>query len=247
MYQDPIFSLKNVKAVIVIMVLMIVISGVVSAFTLASYQGTSKLLVVYSSDTADPFTASRNAAYITGLLSEVAYSTHFIDQVVQSDQRVRDDFGANPEARLRTWKNTIAVRTFEDRGIISIAVTHRDRAQADALVHAITDVLATKHQEYHGAAGITIKAIDAPSVGNRWELQDITRNLILGAGVGLIMGLTFIIIFPGQRITEFLFDFRNFRREETIDLTSLPLSSAMDSVGDIMRSPAYDPTTSRRV
>lgn len=218
MHPESIFSAKNIKTVIFYTLICIIISGIVSVIQTPKYRASLKALVVAEGQFADPYAAGRTTSYVTNILSEVVHSTSFINQVLVSGFEVKDTFGADSDVRIKNWKKTVLVSADPETGIISINVLDSDRRQAQAIAEAIAHTLATQHLAYHGSTAITLKIIDNPAVSNRLAQPDIASNLLFGLLAGLLIGLTFIVIFPRQRLLEFLFDRASFYRDESLEL-----------------------------
>lgn len=237
MIEQNILTLRNFKTLLLIAVLLTAISLAVSLFQTPKYKASAKLLVVFQEKDATSFDANRTSGYVTNVLSEVAYSNSFINAVFESDTNIKDELGADIVKRQNNWKDTAVIRAEDTKGIIAIDVLHRDRDQAKRLAQAITQVLTTKHQNYHGAGElVTIRVIDAPAVSNRYAQPNIPLNALLGFVIGIIVGATFIIIFPNQRLFEFIFDRKSFYGDEAVPLHVTPTVPA--NTYDTLSTPA---------
>ncbi len=205
MEQNGIFNSKNIITAILIAILVMIIALAISLFETPKYKAGAKLLVVVNQENIDSYTATRTAGYVSDILSEVAYSGSFVSAVLKSDYNVNDDLGSTIEEREKNWKKTVNIKNQEDKGIIVINVFHRDHDQADKLAQAITYTLSSKHQLYHGLGDrIAVKVIDTPAVSEKWVQPKIFKNSFLGLLIGLVIGLTFIVVFPDQRVLEVL-------------------------------------------
>ncbi|HNW09455.1 MAG TPA: hypothetical protein PK619_03900 [bacterium] len=201
MNENKIFNSNNLKTALVIAIAITIISLGVNLFQPPKYQSSSKLLIVINQENIDNYSAIRTAGYVAEILSEVAYSSSFVDNVLKSEFNVQNDFGNSPQQREKNWKKTVTIKTQEDKGIIIIDTFHTNRNQADNLNQAVTYLLSTRHQLYHGLGNrVAIKVINAPVTPEKWAQPKILRNSLLGLAAGLIVGLTFIIIFPEQKI-----------------------------------------------
>jgi len=218
MHQESIFSTKNIKTVIFFVLICFVISGVVSIIQTPKYRANLKTLVVSEGQFADPYAAGRTTSYVTNILAKVIHSTSFINQAVNAGFEVKDDFGSDNDERLKAWKKTVIVNADPETGIIAIEVLANEKKQAQAIAEAIAHTLATQHLAYHGSGSITLKIIDNPTVSNRLAQPDIPSNISFGLLAGFLIGLTFVIIFPRQRLLEFLFDRASFYRDESMEL-----------------------------
>jgi len=113
-------------------------------------------------------------------------------------------------------------KTKENRGIIYINVIHPDKNQANQYAQAISYVLITNHDQYHGLKDkVTIKMIDSPTISENKVQPKILFNTLLGLIVGLIVSFTFVIVFPEQELIA-VATFRNRpnKKDETIELVA---------------------------
>lgn len=250
MKTQVLFSRSNILTVLLFVVVTISLSILVSLLQPPKYRASTKLLVVYKEQKADAFAAARNSSYITGVLGEVMYSNTFIEQVFDANPELRDELGVEPERRQQNWKRLLSVHTEDSKGIIITDVYHGDRAQALLFAQTISSVVTKTHADYHGAGDTaTIRIIDQPTASERWDQPRIPFNALIGVLAGLIAGLTFVILFPQQRLLEFLFDRRSFYADQEFDLDLLtaPLSMSLPvpatpGHNSFERSPAQ-PTT----
>ncbi len=107
----------------------------------------------------------------------------------------------------------------ETKGMLKIDVLHPDRTQADQYAKAIIDTILVKHEQYHGAKDtVALKVIDTPITSQKWAEPNIIKNTLLGIVAGLVLGLTFIVLFPNQKIFEKILKFRYQALQHEIDL-----------------------------
>jgi capsular polysaccharide biosynthesis protein len=222
MNSENILKAKNIKAIIFIAVIILAISLIVSLVQTPKYQTSAKLLVVINQDNIDPYAASRTADYIANILSEVVYSNSFLENVLKSNFGLNDNLGLGQEKRLKAWKQMVRVRTKENKGIIFINVLNSDKNQTNQFTQAISYLLITKNNLYHGLGNkVEIKLIDGPIVSDEIAQPKIVYNGLLGLTVGLVLGFTFIIIFPEQKLFDISFGrHRRLVSDETIEFTN---------------------------
>lgn len=222
MIEQNILTWRNFKTLLLIAVFLTAISVTVSLFQTPKYKASAKLLVVFQEKDANSFDVNRTSGYISTVLSEVATSNSFINAVFESDTNIKDELDTDTTKRQNKWQDMVIVRAEDTKGIIAIEVLHPDRDQAKRLAQAVTQVLTTRHQNYHGAGElVTVRVIDAPTVSNRHAQPNIPLNALLGFVIGIIVGATFIIIFPNQRLFEFIFDRKSFYGDEALLLHSV--------------------------
>ncbi|MFA5125149.1 MAG: hypothetical protein WC473_05020 [Patescibacteria group bacterium] len=202
MSNYKLFQLKNILTVGLLAILAGLIAFSVSVWTTPRYKSTFKLLTVFNQANIDTYTASKTANYITGIMGEVVYSDSFISTVYASSG-IKDDLGYGSESRLRQWKKTVKTKVLDNKGMMVIDVYGNDKMKTNALANAIAMVIINNHGNYDGSADrATIKMIDQPAIFESWSLTKIIEDSALGVIVGLLLGFTFIVIFPNHRLFE---------------------------------------------
>ncbi|MFA6594429.1 MAG: hypothetical protein WCT16_04220 [Candidatus Buchananbacteria bacterium] len=197
------FQLKNILTVGLLAILAGLIAFSFSVWTTPKYKSTFKLLTVFNQANIDTYTASKTANYITGIMSEVIYSDSFIGTVYVSSG-IKDDLGYGSENRLRQWKKTVKTKVLDNKGMMIIDVYGDDKIKTNALANAIATAVINNHGNYDGSADrAAIKMIDQPAIFESWSLTKIIEDSVLGIIVGLLLGFTFIVIFPNHRLFEF--------------------------------------------
>lgn len=216
--SDNIFNKKNVITIVIIGIIALAVGLIFSFFQTPKYESTAKLLVIINQENSDPYTIARSSDYIAQILTEVVYSHSFINNVMKSDFDLRDELGSDQDKRLKNWKKMVSITNKEDQGIILINVLNADRDQANQFAQAISYLLITKHDSYHGLGNkVSIKVIDAPQASDEIAQPKILQNAILALIAGLIVGFTFVVIFPEQNLFGFWTD-KSLSSDETIEL-----------------------------
>ena len=91
----------------------------------------------------------------------------------------------------------------QDKGIIMIDVYGADKDQVNQLANSVAFILITKHSDYDGSGNnLTLKMIDSPVIFDSWSAIKVIQDSLIGLAAGLLLGLTFIIIFPQHRLFE---------------------------------------------
>ncbi|MEK7167469.1 MAG: Wzz/FepE/Etk N-terminal domain-containing protein [Patescibacteria group bacterium] len=232
MNSDNVFSAKNLKTIVFVAILVTAITFGASFLQPVKYKSSAKLLVVFNQKNMDVYTASQTANYIANVLSEVVYSDSFIDQVYKNDFSLKDNLGIDSEKRMRNWKKAVNVQIQENKGIMIIDTYDPDAKQANLLAQSISYTIVTKHTLYHGSGDqVEIKMIGSPTVSDKWAQPQILRNTLIGLVAGLILGFTFVVIFPEQRVLAFLGGRRaRGRQDETIDLIQEEIENASEKI-----------------
>jgi hypothetical protein len=204
MKQNDLFAVKNVLTVIFLVFILGFMAFLFSFWQTPDFKANSKLLVIFNQENIDTYTASRTANYVTGILSEAVYSESFIGLVFKNEPRLIDNLGSRSEIRQRNWKRTIKIKVLENRGIMIIDIFGDNRNQVALLADAVTKTIVENHGLYDGSQDrISIRVLDQSSIYENWALTKIIRDTLIGLIAGLILGLTFVIIFPNHRIFYF--------------------------------------------
>lgn len=200
MSNSKLLQLKNILTIGLLTILAGLVAFSVSIWTTPKYKSTFKLLAVSSQNNIDTYTASKTANYITGILGEVIYSDSLIDSVYSANTNL-EDLGYGSERRLRQWKKMVKTKVLENKGLMIIDVYGNDKVKTNALANTLALTIINNHGNYDGASDrITIKMIDQPSVYDSWSMTKIMENTGLGILVGLLLGFTFVVIFPNHRL-----------------------------------------------
>jgi len=203
MESNKILSTKNIFAIIFFAIMVMVLAAVISLWQTPKYKASAKLLTVFNQTNVDPYTASKTANYITGILGEVIYSDSFINSVMKSGT-IEDTLGYGSENRQKKWKKMVETKILDNRGIIIVDAYGDNKYTTARLAEAIGNTLISQHGLYDGSSdSISIKMIDSPTIYEQWSMFKILRDILLGFLAGLLLGLTFVVIFPNHRLFVF--------------------------------------------
>lgn len=203
MERDKMLNAKNILTIAFFGVLLMLLALGVSLWQTPKYKSSVKLLTVFNQSNIDVYTASKTANYITGVLGEVIYSNAFIDSVMRSDN-IEDNLGYGSENRQRAWKKSVKTTILENKGIIIIETYSSKKSDAIRLAEEVGNTLIREHGNYDGSADrVSLKMIDTPSSYDSWAIFKVMRDTAMGLIAGLLIGLTFIIIFPNHRLFDF--------------------------------------------
>ncbi|MBI3626459.1 hypothetical protein HY224_00230 [Candidatus Uhrbacteria bacterium] len=190
------------KVLIWFTVMTLAVSFVFSSIQTPKYRSSVQILITqkYGYNT-DVYSAEKFTEYLSNLLKEVIYSKSFFDQVMTSGFGVKNDFSSEPEKRAKEWGRVVNTKVISNTGIISVNVFHPERDQADRIANAISFIMVTKSDQYHGAGQqVLVKVIDGPTT----TLKTVVPNWPLNMGVGLLLGIlfdsVFIYMFPQVQI-----------------------------------------------
>lgn len=197
------FKLKNILTVGCLALLLAIAAFSISLWQTPKYKSSSKLLVVFSQDNVDTYTASKTSNYITGILGEVVYSDSFINSVFKSETNLVDNLGNGSEIRQKNWNKIIKVKILENKGILMVDAYGDSKYQTNLLASAISYTLINQHGIYDGSNDrVSLKMIDTPSIYENWSTAKIIRDALIGFLAGLFLGLTFVVIFPNHKLFE---------------------------------------------
>ncbi|MFA6548751.1 MAG: hypothetical protein WCT39_02300 [Candidatus Margulisiibacteriota bacterium] len=195
---------KKKGTLITIVALFLVFSLGISLVQKLKYGSESKVLVYQKfPGGTDIYTINRSNEYLSGVLASVVASDSFYEEVKNAGFSIDFNYFAKEGAgkdELKKWEKTVSAKPLADSGIMQIDVYHPDRYQAEQISRAVNFVLMTKNQNYHGGGdSVVVKVIDKPTVSN-WPVKpNILLNLALALIFGLVLGLTYIYLFPEDK------------------------------------------------
>lgn len=195
--RDFIKSAKSNWYIIVIILVLVSVLGI--GFSMAQtprYESSVKLLVIQKQgDSMDAYTAARSAETVSELLSKVIYTSSFFDQVMDSGFEVKDDYGKNLGESKEEWQKKISANVIDNIGTLAINVYDEEKFEAEKLAYAITYVLTSKGDTYHGGGkNIEIKMIDSPITSASPVQPDVWQNLALSVILGGIISSVLVLI-----------------------------------------------------
>lgn len=212
---------RNILTVVLMAIIVMALAFGLSLWQTPKYKAASKLIVVLNQHGIDAYTASKNSSYITGILSEVAYSNSFVSNVFESNPNLRDDLGSGQDQRAKNWKKRVKIKTQDSKGIIVIETFSDNQAQAYHLNQAVMTVFISKHGQYTGFNDqVTLKVIDGASIANDWNAMQVLQNTLIGLALGLFLGFSFVVVFPRQQLFKIASSGRHDYADETFGLSS---------------------------
>ncbi|PIT94276.1 hypothetical protein COT98_04490 [Candidatus Falkowbacteria bacterium CG10_big_fil_rev_8_21_14_0_10_39_9] len=172
------------------------------------YGASSKLLVIQEGASGvDPFAVSRSVEYLSGLFSQVVYSSSFFNLVQDSGFNIdRAYFKGDSIKQMKLWQKTVSAKSVENSGVINISVYHPSAYQAKQIALAVNHVLMTQNSNYQGiGSSVKITVIDEPLVSNYPNQPNLLINFGLVVVLSLIFGLAYVYIFPEEKYNISLF------------------------------------------
>jgi capsular polysaccharide biosynthesis protein len=254
MEQNNLFATKNILTIIFITSLLVLVAFIFSFWQTPDYKSSSKLLVIFNQENIDTYTASRTANYVTGILGEAVYSESFINLVFKSETKLIDNLGSRAETRQKSWKQAVKIKVLENKGIMIIDVFGENRSQTALLAGAVTKTIVDNHGVYDGSDDrVTIRVLDEPSIYENWALTKIIRDTLIGLTAGLVLGLTFVIIFPNHQIfafkpkRRFPVNYYNNQPEMSRPVRQTAVNYNTPSFNTKQSSPAIQPTATKDI
>lgn len=168
-----------------------------SFLTPLQYSSTARLLITQTAGSGtDPYTSLKFTERIASDLSELLYSSTFADNILKNAKDLDlSHFPSDEYDKRKTWQNTIETAVTPGTGILTVSAFHPARDQARILVEAASRELAAQTPNYFGS-GVRVQVIDSP-LDSRWYARPaIPQNVFLGFGIGLFIGLAWILTGP---------------------------------------------------
>ncbi len=158
------------------------------------YSSSVRLLVLQKNQSSmDPYTALKAAEQVGDTLSQVVYTSAFLDRVLTLDQTIDQKiFSSNERKKRKTWNKMAETRSGRGNGFLTITVYHRDKVEARKIVQAVTNVLVTEGWQYVNS-DIVIRVVDSP-LDSRFPVRpDIPVNVFAGCVCGVFIGFAFTL------------------------------------------------------
>lgn len=186
---------RGFLSLIVITFLVVVIF---STMMPQKYEASAKLLIVQKQVVGqDAYLASKSAEKIGMIFSEVVYGTSFFNKIWNTGIDIGSEWGTTEKERREIWKDAVEVGMVPRTSIFEIKTYSISRTQATRLTEAVSYVLLTHGNDYHGAGDqVIVKLIDGPIISERPVKPNIAVNALAGLLAGIIIGLLYVYIKP---------------------------------------------------
>lgn len=166
------------------------------------YVAESRLLIRYiQTSGVDAYAASRAAGKIAQIFAEISKTELFLEKVLES--QYGQDLPVPPQsdliARKEFWEKTIDVSTGIDSSMVRVRAYSDNAVDPKRYVEAVSYVLLTSGEEFHGANGlVSVKLVDGPVSFKKSILSSVIvygiSGMFLGALIGLMLsGLLFAV------------------------------------------------------
>lgn len=188
---------RSWRTLVVTSILGAVLALALSLIQPLQYASTVRLLITQTSTGAiDPYSALKFTERIAGSLSELLYSSTFANNILQNAKELDPVYFPQDEySKRKLWQKTVEAGVSPGTGILTVSAYHPERAQAKILVEAASRELTVQAPNYFGP-NVRVQIIDAP-LDSRWYARpNIPKNLLLGFGIGLFLGLAWLLTGP---------------------------------------------------
>jgi len=186
---------RNLRAIIIIVLIVMAISLIFSFFQEPRYRAKSSILVSQKANfNLDMYQASQSAERLAVLLAKVIKSSAFQKDVLNSGFPIDKAYFPIKEKDLRKeWANMVDSRVTTDTSIIEISVYHPSEKEARKIANAIIYVFSDKGKKYYNLGDqVNILVIDTPLVSERPVKPNLLLNTILSFFVGLVVSAIYI-------------------------------------------------------
>jgi capsular polysaccharide biosynthesis protein len=157
------------------------------------YSSSVKLLITQTNSSGvDPYTAIKSTERIAQNLSEIVYTSGFFNTIMDDSAIDKTYFPTDEINKRKKWENTISTYVSAGTGLMSITAYHTSRDQAQALAVKVAQQLAVQAPNYFGFA-VRVQVIDAPLPSRFFAKPNFATNAALGASVGFLLGLAWVL------------------------------------------------------
>jgi capsular polysaccharide biosynthesis protein len=198
------YDLRSFKKAWPSLLLMALLGAVVAVlFSLTQpfhYSSTARVLITQNNVSGlDPYTAIKSTERIAASLSELIYTSSFMEEIISKDTRFDQGYFPKDEYTLRqAWKKTISVSTTPGTGIMALTVYHPKRDQAYVLVSAATHQVVDQASNYFGY-NVRAQEIDTPLDSPWFAKPSFLKNAIFGFLIGLLFAIGWMLVRMGRR------------------------------------------------
>lgn len=166
------------------------------------YSAEARILIRYlQTQGVDAYVASRAASKIGQTLGEVVNTELFLQKVLKTPfvQGIEFPPLTDPVARRSFWQNSIDVSVGIDSNILRVSAYAKKPQDAKDIVQAVTYVLLTQGDEFHGAGNlVSLTQVDAPllipSPIRSYLLVNSIFGLLLGVLIWFMVSLTILMV-----------------------------------------------------
>ena len=186
---------SNWRFISAVVLVIAILAMTVTALQTFQYKATSRLLVIQKQVASlDAYTATKSAERIAKNLSEIINTSSFYNDVIDSNNSLKNQYSDNELERRKQWQKDIAVEVFPETGILAISAYNADPDYAVQLVRSIAYVLVNKGSDYHGGGkDVEIKIIDNILVSEKPVRPNILLNLAIAILAGFVLANVYLL------------------------------------------------------
>ena len=175
------------------------LSGVLFAFAGSfvrplEYSSSVRLLIVQkNTGTSDAYTVLKSAESIGDNLSQVVYTSSFLDKVLDAKYFVNKNFFPRKEYdRRKKWSRMLETQGSRGTGFLRLSVFHPDKREANKIAKAAASILIEEGWQYVGTA-MEMKLVDRPLESRFPARPNIFANIFFGFFFGGCAGVLYVV------------------------------------------------------
>ena len=184
---------KKIFLITLLVLLLALLYSLVQPFLYRS--SVSVLVLQKSSFSIDAYSATKSEERVANKLSQVIYSSLFLDQIINSGFNVdKSYFPLDELKRRQKWGKTVSVEVPVALSRLNVFIYHTDPNQALQISQAVAYILTSNKSQFIGIEDIELKVLDTPLVSKYPVRPNIAVNLFLGLLFGLMIGVAYVVI-----------------------------------------------------
>ena len=156
------------------------------------YSSSIRLLIVQKNvGTSDAYTVLKSAESIGDNLSQVVYTSSFLDKVLDSRFSVDTSYFPRKEYdRRKKWSKMVETQVSRGTGFLKVTVYHPNKQEANSISKAVASILIEEGWQYVGTA-LEMKLVDKP-IESRFPVRpNIPVNVFIGVFLGACVGVAY--------------------------------------------------------
>lgn len=187
---------RDWRTVLVVALITVLLAFVVTLIQPFLYGSTVSVLVLQKSGfSIDAYSASKSEERIASKLAQVVYASSFLDKVLNSGFAINRGYFQTDEQKKRDqWGKMIETSVPAGLSKLEVTVYHKDPNQAVQIAQAIAFTLTAEKSQYIGIEDVDLRVLDTPLASKYPVKPNIILNLGLGIVIGIILGVTYVIV-----------------------------------------------------
>lgn len=193
---------QRIGFITILTLFIVFISLVLTLIQPFEYQSQVKILVIQKTTGGiDAYSASKSAERIGRNLTQVVYSSNFLNKVINYESGIDNSYFPVAEDEKREfWQKMIVSEVPSGTTIINLDVYHQDPTQATLIANSVAQVLIRDVEEYIGLPDVELKVVDEPLTSNYPTRPNVVLNVILGLVVGFFFSLAVVLISYTEKV-----------------------------------------------